>query len=299
MVLSFEDTPLFDWFKKNRISIIVMLAIIFGGNAYFYYAPGLERQSNADAWALYQSMSSSIDLDENLNAQLAQAELQQTTYPWFVYAATRMALQENNGEALESLKPRLKKLSESGGAASWVANSDAGNKPIAEILYEAALAAGSGGMQFTNPEPAGSKFKVTVSDPSGTTYDFEMTAFNDSNPSTQHFIENIDGMVGESITNFSGVSLTINNGFDAEGQALEIERDRLFHAKGVICTTPTDDRDGTQKPDVIQILLIDNFFADGQSNVIAAITSNLEQLEAAVAGLAEGDSLTVSAIIGA
>ena len=296
MVLSFEDTPLFDWFKKNRVFILLMLVIIFGGNAYFYYAPSLSRQKNAESWSLYQTISSEIDLKENLSEKLALAEQDSLTYPWFVYAATRMALQASDQAALDILTPRLKTLSESEAGKSWVASNDDEVQPIASILYDAAVSADGGATSFNNPEPDGSSYTITLSDSAGITYDVTIGTYSGAAATAQHFIDNFEGIVGNSVTNFNNISLTIDNGLPEESQGLEVERARLFHSNGTLCTVATKERDGTQKPGAFQILLQDNYFADGQSTVFATITSGLEELVTAVASQEDGQVLTVTAV---
>ncbi|MBC8369908.1 MAG: hypothetical protein H8E25_07905 [Planctomycetes bacterium] len=296
MVLSFEDTPLFDWFKKNRVSILLMLAIVFGGNAYFYYAPGLVQKQNAESWSLYQTISSEIDLKENLSTKLAQAEADGLTYQWVVYSATRMALQADDANALEILRPRLSKLATSNSSKSWVATSGSEVLPIADILLAAIENSGSDKFDFDNQQPDGDSYVITVTDGAETTYDVVLGLFSAAANTVEHFTSNLDGIVGQDISNFSNVSLTVENGLEENDPAIAIERVRLFHSEGVLTTVATKDRDGSQKANTVQIMLQDNFFADGQSTVFGMITSGLDELKEAVAALPEGQSLTVTAV---
>ena len=107
MVLSFEDSPIFDWYKKNRIFILFLIIIVFGGNAYLYFAPGMAKENNAKEWTRFQTRTAEIDLKENFAAQISAAKDDAITFPWFLYTATRAALQSNNETALGLLKNEL------------------------------------------------------------------------------------------------------------------------------------------------------------------------------------------------
>ena len=52
MVLSFEDTPLFDWLKKNRFFLLGLTILVVGFQGYQYYAPSLTYAKQAKAWSL-------------------------------------------------------------------------------------------------------------------------------------------------------------------------------------------------------------------------------------------------------
>ncbi|MFT7517553.1 MAG: hypothetical protein ACI84O_001348 [Myxococcota bacterium] len=296
MVLSFEETPLFDWFKKNRISIFLMLAIVFGGNAYFYYAPGLAHRQNADSWALYQTISAEIDLKENLSAKLTQAEQDTLTYPWFVYAATRMALQANDSQALDILKPRLSEIASSKEGMSWVASNNGETRPIASILLDAANDNGGSSMEFSNEAPDGDVYIMSVTDGIENTYELSISLYSAAPQTSEHFVANLEGLVGAEIKNFANISLAVENGLEEEAPAITIERNRLFHSEGVLCTVASGDGDGSQRANTVQIMLRDNFFADGQSTVFGAITSGLDEIKEAAAGLGNDHKLTVVSI---
>jgi len=295
MVLSFEDTPLSDWFAKNRVGLTLSIVVVFGGIYALEQWPRWQADKQAESWALYQTVSGDVNLDENLGEKLAQAEQDRLTYPWFVYATTRLALQAKNADALDMLKSHLEKISASEAGKAWVADNNGQTRPIADILLDSINGRGTNTLDFDNPAPSGDAYKITLSDSEGNSYDIIASMFSESPLSAEHFATNADGLIGAEITNFNNISLTAENGLGEEA-TVEIERSRLFHSAGVLCTVPTEDRDGSQKANVIQILLEDNFYADGQSSVFGTITSGLDEIKGAVAGLAEGQALTITAV---
>jgi len=296
MVLSYEETPLSDWFKTNRITITLAVLVIFGGNAYLEYWPRMQAQNNAESWSLYQTISSEVDVTTNLSEKLAQAEQDPLTYQWFVYTTTRLALQSKNAEAQSILKTRLEKLANSDDAQNWVASSNGETRPIANILLDAINGTGIDTPRFDNPTPTGPTYVVSLMLDDTTSYDITISTFSESMATVNHFVANIDGLVGSEITNFNNISLTIENGLEEDAAAIEIERTRLFHAEGVLCTVATSESDGSQKANTLQIMLKDNFFADGQSTVFGVVTSGLDELKEALAGLGNDQTLTVSAV---
>jgi len=295
MVLSFEDTPLSDWFAKNRVKIILSIVVVFGGMFVRQQWPVWQYEKQAASWALYQTISGDVNIDENLGEKLAQAEQDQLTYPWFVYTTTRLALQAKNTDALNMLKSHLEKIAASEEGKTWVANNNGQTRPIADILLDSINGSGTNTLNFDNPTPGGDTYTITVSDSDGNSYDIIASMFSEAPASSEHFAANAAGLVGAEITNFNNISLTVENGL-AEDTSVDIERARLFHSAGVLCTAPGKDRDGSQKANVIQIMLEDNFYADGQSSVFGAITSGLDGIKEAVAGLASGQKLTVTAV---
>ena len=295
MVLSFEDTPLSDWFSKNRVSLTLSIVIVFGGIYALEQWPSWQAGKQAESWALYQTVSGDVNLDENLGEKLAQAEQDQLTYPWFVYTTTRLALQAKNTGALSILRSHLEKIAASEEGRAWVAENNGETRPIADILLDSINGRGANTLDFDNPTPNGDTYTITLSDSEGNSYDIIASMFSESPLSAEHFAANADGLVGAEITNFNNVSLTAENGLEEEA-TVEIERARLFHSAGVLCTVPGEDRDGSQKANVIQIMLEDNFYADGQSSVFGAITRGLDEVKGAVAELAGGQTLTITAV---
>jgi hypothetical protein len=295
MVLSFEDTPLSDWFSKNRVSLTLSIVIVFGGIYALEQWPSWQAGKQAESWALYQTVSGDVNLDENLGEKLAQAEQDQLTYPWFVYTTTRLALQAKNTGALSILRSHLEKIAASEEGRAWVAENNGKTRPIADILLDSINGRGANTLDFDNPTPNGDTYTITLSDSEGNSYDIIASMFSESPLSAEHFAANADGLVGAEITNFNNVSLTAENGLEEEA-TVEIERARLFHSAGVLCTVPGEDRDGSQKANVIQIMLEDNFYADGQSSVFGVITRGLDEVKGAVAELAGGQTLTITAV---
>ena len=295
MVLSFEDTPLSDWFSKNRVSLTLSIVIVFGGIYALEQWPSWQAGKQAESWALYQTVSGDVNLDENLGEKLAQAEQDQLTYPWFVYTTTRLALQAKNTGALSILRSHLEKIAASEEGRAWVAENNGKTRPIADILLDSINGHGANTLDFDNPTPNGDTYTITLSDSEGNSYDIIASMFSESPLSAEHFAANADGLVGAEITNFNNVSLTAENGLEEEA-TVEIERARLFHSAGVLCTVPGEDRDGSQKANVIQIMLEDNFYADGQSSVFGVITRGLDEVKGAVAELAGGQTLTITAV---
>ena len=295
MVLSFEDTPLSDWFSKNRVSLTLSIVIVFGGIYALEQWPSWQAGKQAESWALYQTVSGDVNLDENLGEKLAQAEQDQLTYPWFVYTTTRLALQAKNTGALSILRSHLEKIAASEEGRAWVAENNGKTRPIADILLDSINGHGANTLDFDNPTPNGDTYTITLSDSEGNSYDIIASMFSESPLSAEHFAANADGLVGAEITNFNNVSLTAENGLEEEA-TVEIERARLFHSAGVLCTVPGENRDGSQKANVIQIMLEDNFYADGQSSVFGVITRGLDEVKGAVAELAGGQTLTITAV---
>ena len=296
MVLSFEDTPLSDWFAKNRVNLTLSIVVIFGGIYVLEQWPTWQAGKQAESWALYQTISGDVNLDENLGEKLAQAEQDQLTYPWFVYTTTRLALQAKNTDALNVLKSHLEKIAASEEGKTWVANNSGQTRPIADILLDSINGSGANTLSFDNPTPSGDTYIITISDSNGNSYDITTSMFSEAPLSAEHFAANADGLVGAEMTNFNNISLTVENGLAEEEATVDIERARLFHSAGVLCTVPGEDRDGSQKANIIQIMLEDNFYADGQSSVFGAITSGLDEVKEAVAGLTSGQKLTVTAV---
>ena len=296
MVLSFEDTPLSDWFNKNRVNLTLFIVVVFGGIYALEQWPSWQAGKQAESWALYQTISGDVNLDENLGEKLAQAEQDQLTYQWFVYTTTRLALQAKNTDALNMLKSHLEKIAASAEGKTWVANNNGQTRPIAEILLDAINGSGANSLSFENPTPSGDSYAITISDSDEKSYSVTVSMFSEAPVSSENFAANIEGMVGSEITNFNNISLTVENGLSEDAPTIAIDRARLFHSAGALCTVAGKDRDGSQKANTVQIMLEDNFYADGQSSVFGVVTSGLEEIKEAVAGLDGDQKLTVTAV---
>jgi hypothetical protein len=297
MVLSFEDTPLSDWFNKNRVNLTLFIVVVFGGIYALEQWPSWQAGKQAESWALYQTISGDVDIDENLGEKLAQAEQDQLTYQWFVYTTTRLALRAENTAALNMLKSHLEKIAASAEGKTWVANNNGQTRPIAEILLDAINGSSASSLIFENPTPSGNSYAITISDSNEKSYSITVSMFSEAPVSSENFAANIDGMVGSEITNFNNISLTVENGLSEDAPTIAIDRARLFHSAGVLCTIAGEDRDGSQKANTVQIMLEDNFYADGRSSVFGVVTSGLAEIKEAIAGLDDEQKLTVTAVI--
>jgi hypothetical protein len=194
------------------------------------------------------------------------------------------------------LKSHLEKIAMSPEGKAWVASNNGQPQPIAEILLGAINSSGTSSLSFENPAPSGVSYIITISDSNEKSYDVTVSMFSEAPVSSGNFEANVEGMVGAEITNFNNVSLTVENGLPEDAPTIAIDRARLFHSAGVLCTVAGEDRDGGQKANTIQIMLEDNFYADGQSSVFGAVTSGLEEIKEAISSLGSGQKLTITAI---
>ena len=294
MVLSFEDSPIFDWYKKNRVFILFLIVVVFGGNAYLYFAPSMTKGKNAEEWTRFTTRSAEINLEENFAAQIAAAREDQNTFQWFLYSATRAALQSNNQTALSILKNEL--LSLEGSSDKWKGiDGDGQAYPIKTLLIEA-INGQTNLPKFTNPEPKGNSYLISVSSDKKETYEIYFTLYSEDGQTAMWLEDGIGGLEGQEIENFNNRSITIKGLAPPAGE-LKVEREnRLFHESGVLTTLPTGESDGSQKQDVLQILLEDNYMADGISTVIGKITGGLEELKVALAEQEGGSPLKIESI---
>ena len=295
MVLSFEDSPIFDWYKKNRIFILFLIIIVFGGNAYLYFAPGMAKENNAKEWTRFQTRTAEIDLKENFAAQISAAKDDAITFPWFLYTATRAALQSNDETALSLLKNELLALDAS--SDQWKGISAEGEPLSIRSLLVDIIEGQANLPTFVNPEPKGSSYLITISDSLERTYEISISLYSEVKQAAMWLEDNVDALVGQEIENFNNLSLTINGLTSGSPTGeLQVERNRLFHEAGTISTLPTGETDGSQKQDVLQILLEDNYMADGISTVIGKITSGLEDLKTAIAEQKDEEALKITAV---
>lgn len=281
--MEFEDTPLFDWIKKNRAFLLVLLIAILAIAAYERFGPALRDKAQTQSWTLFQTVTAGLDIDENLASSLELARPDERIYPWVVFGATKAALLQRNANALEILKPELTALSTSNGA--WQISSTNGAVTIASFLLERVkeMEAG-GGKDFTNPTPPGSRVQLVVTDSLETPYELTVGTFEGAAPvSTELFLSAVEAGTfdGVAIETFGGRTLKIP-GLDADNGP-PLERDfGYFHLAGSLSMIQKQGSPGEQEADAIQLLLEDNTFADGTSTVFAAILEGLDDFKAAV-----------------
>ena len=293
--MEFEDTPLFDWLKKNRIFLLVLLIGIMAIAAYERFGPTLRDNAQIQSWTLFQTITSGLDPDENLAASLEQARADDRIYPWVVFGATKAALLQRNTTALETLKPELTSLAS--GEDGWKLSTPSGAVTIASFLLERTNEMQAGGSkEFANPEPTGAAVKVVVTDSLETTYELTIGTFEGAAPiSSELFLSAVEAGTfnGVTIETFAGRSLKVP-GLGAEsGPPLEREFG-YFHFAGSLSMIPKSGSPGEQEADAIQILLEDNTFSDGTSTVFAAITEGLESFKTAVQAAEADTTFTVT-----
>jgi hypothetical protein len=293
--MEFEDTPLFDWLKKNRIFLLVLLIGIMAIAAYERFGPGLRDKAQIQSWTLFQTVTSGLDLDENLASSLELARADERIYPWVVFGATKAALLQRNTNALQTLKPELATLASDSGA--WKVSSPSGAVTIASFLLERANELEAGGTkEFSNPEPTGTSVRLVITDSLETTYELTVGTYEDAAAaSAELFLSAVEAETfnGVTIETFGGRTLKVP-GLDAEAGA-PLERDfGYFHFAGALSMIPKPGSPGEQESDAIQILLEDNTFGDGSSTVFAVITEGLEDFKAAVQSAEADTSFTVT-----
>jgi len=282
--MEFEDTPLFDWLKKNRIFLLVLLLGILAMAANERFGPSLRNGRLTDSWSLFQTVTNGLSLDENLASSLQLAREDDRIFPWVVFGATKAALLQNNLTALETLKPELEALN-AGNAAGWKISSPEGSLTIASFLLQRVSEMEKGGSKvFLNPEPQGSKVKFLVKDSVETTYEFTVGLFENSAPgSSATFLAAVEAgnFNGIDLESFGGRTLKLK-GLGAETSP-PLERDfGYFHLAGALSMIPKPSSPGDQEIDALQILLEDNSFADGQATVFGVITEGFDELKTAI-----------------
>ncbi|MCP4091958.1 MAG: peptidylprolyl isomerase [Planctomycetes bacterium] len=293
--MEFEDTPLFDWLKKNRIFLLVLLVGIIGIAAYERFGPALRDKAQIESWTLFQTVTSGLDLDENLASSLNLARENGRIYPWVVFGATKAALLQRNAAALETLKPELTTLASDGDA--WQVSSPSGAVSIASFLLERVNELETGGSkEFANPAPTGASVRLVVTDSLETTYGLTIGTFEDAAPaSTELFLSAVEAGTfnGVTIETFGGRTLKVP-GLDAESGA-PLEREfGYFHLAGSVGMIQKPASPGEHEADGIQIMLEDNTFADGTSTVFGDITEGLEDLKAAIQSAEADTTFTVT-----
>jgi hypothetical protein len=282
--MEFEDTPLFDWLKKNRLFLLVLLVGILAIAANERFGPAIRNSAIAKSWDLFQTVTADLNLDENLSSSLQLARDDERIFPWFVFGATKAALLQRNMNALQILRPELEGL-QSGDAANLKIASPAGAMSIASFLLERVDEMEAGNTKtFTNPEPTGAAVKFVVTDSLETTYEFTVGTYEDAAPgATELFLTAVEAGTFNTmpLTGFGGRTLKLE-GLGAESSP-PLERDfGYFHLAGALSTIQKPGEPGEQETDAIQILLEDNTFADGQATVFATITSGMDELKTAI-----------------
>lgn len=294
--MEFEDTPLFDWLKKNRLFLLVLLVGILALAANERFGPAIRDGAIAQSWDLFQTVTADLNLDENLSSSLQLARDDDRIFPWFVFGATKAALLQRNMNALQTLRPELEGLNSSDAANLKVA-SPSGGVAIASFLLERITEMEAGSAKtFVNPEPTGTSVKFVVTDSLETTYEFTVGTYETAAPgATELFLAAVEAGTFNTmpLTGFGGRTLKLE-GLGAETSP-PLERDfGFFHLAGTLSTIQKPGEPGEQEMDSIQILLEDNTFADGQATVFALITSGMDELKTAITGADPEITFTVT-----
>ena len=288
MVLSFEDTPLFDWLKKNRLFLLGLTILIVGFQGYQYYAPNLKFTKQANAWTLFDVLvqDMSLDFDANLSPSILQAEEYPTIYPWVVFTATNSALATGNESALATLQPLLENLASDKDASQWVSLPESGEvTPIATVLLSRVSDfKKTGPVVWENPEPSGAKVQLVVTSSLGESYTISAGLYEEDAPAASAaFLNAVEtgALVGVDVSSY-GASLSFRDFGTEDMESLPLERKHgLYHLAGTLSTTVAPGEPGQQQADSVVLYLQDNFGADGGSTVFGSMTEGLEALQAA------------------
>jgi len=289
MVLSFEDTPLFDWLRKNRFFLLGLAILVVGIQGYNYYAPSLKYSKQAEAWTAFETIITSLgtDFDANLSADLARAEEHPTIYHWVVFSAASQALATGNTMALSTLKPRLSALIEDETASGYKAlpsNGEVTN--IASVLYARLEDLESQGtMTWENPEPTGTKVKLVVTGSDASSYEFVAGLYEGVAPlASAAFLSAVDSgdLIGKDLRATGGM-IGLEGFNDELTETLPVEAQYgYFHLPGSLATVVASEP-GQQEPDAFRLYLQDATRIDGTSTVFGSITEGLEELQDAMA----------------
>lgn len=290
MVLSFEDTPLFDWLRKNRFFLLGLAVLVVGIQGYNYYAPGIKYSKQAEAWGLFETIAMSLgeDFDANLSADLARAEAHPSIYPWIVFAATNQALGTDNEMALSTLKPKLSALVNDEKVSGYKAIPESGEvSNIAAVLLARVEDKQSHGIKtWSNPEPTGTKVKMVITDSEGTTYDVVAGLYEGVAPSASTaFLSAIDEglLIGKDVTSTGG-AFSLRDYNPEATDTLPLEREYgYFHMAGALATSVVPGEPSQQEPDALTVYLQDATRSDGSTTVFGSITEGLEALQDAMA----------------
>ncbi|MGB0951925.1 MAG: peptidylprolyl isomerase [Planctomycetota bacterium] len=290
MVLSFEDTPLFDWLRKNRFFLLGLAVLVVGIQGYNYYAPGIKYSKQAEAWNLFETIAISLgtDFDANLSADLSRAEAYPTIYPWVVFAATNQALGSDNTLALDTLKPKLSALVQDERVSGYKAIPASGEVTnIAAVLLAQVEDKQSHSVKsWSNPEPTGAKVKIVITDSDGNTYDMVAGLYEGIAPSASSaFITAVDEglLIGKDVTSTGG-AFSLRDYNPEATDSLPLERQYgYFHMAGALATSVVPGEPGQQEPDALTVYLQDATRADGSTTVFGSVTEGLEALQEAMA----------------
>jgi cyclophilin family peptidyl-prolyl cis-trans isomerase len=302
MVLSFEDTPLFDWFQKNRFLIIGLVVLVVALQYYRTMAPKWQAESQRESWVLYQDVIAQFDAETNVSESLARAKQDDRVYPWFVYAASQGALAEKNREALRLLKPELSTLAASTDAQDWKVPSEEGATAIPAVLLKSVddfLAQED--QVVTNPEPSGERVIITVTDGLESTYTFTVGLYSEQAPvTTAAFLDAVNSgrFVGESLATIAERQASWTGMNTEDGPNLPKEKHfGIFHLAGALSTVIVPGQPGEQNPDTIQLLTATNHSTDGTTTVFGMVVEGLEGLQDLVNNAAAEQSYTISDIV--
>lgn len=288
MVLTFEDTPLFDWLRKNRFFLLGLAVLVVAIQGYNYYAPGLKYSKQAEAWALYDSVMANImtDMENNLAAELSRAEAEPMVYPWVVFSATNLALTANMHQMLGTLQPKLASLVNDEHAMGYKAITSSNEvSNIASVLLARVEDLDSRGeMTWTNPEPQGAKVNLVVTDSAGTAYGLSLGLYEGVAPAASAaFLAAVDNglLIGKDLFTTGG-AISLRD-FDEEAtESLPLEREfGYFHLAGSLSTNAASGEPGQQEPDGFTLYLQDATRADGTTSVFGTVTEGLEALQEA------------------
>ncbi len=291
MVLSFEDTPLFDWLKKNRLFLLTLVVLVVGLQGYQYFAPTLKFAKQAKAWGLFANITSELaaDFETKLGPDLAQAEEEPIIYPWVLFAAANTAILRGDADAVQIVQPKLEAYAASKEADAWKTLSESGEvTTIAELLLKRMEEFNARDQKsWTNPEPQGSKVKVVLNDASDGVYEITIGLYEDQAPNAcATFLAAVEaGRLNDLEVTPSPAGLNWSGFGSEEDQPLTVERHfGLFHLAGALSTTPLPGEPGKQMVGALNLLLADNMAMDGATTVFGQVVEGLEALQ----GLLDG-----------
>lgn len=300
MVLTFEDTPLFDWLKKNRFYILAFVVVVVGIQAYREYMPGMVQGQQKASWALYQDIVAQFDPETNVSESLARGRQDDRIFPWLVYAIAQGSLDARNRSALEQVKPELDRLAGLEAEKAWKVPAEVDAVAIPSQLQQRVdefLA--STEQEVVNPAPTGSRVEVTVTDGAESTYSFTVGLFEEQAPVTAAaFLDAVEAgrFVDQSLTTLVNRQCSWTGMKPEEGENLPKESQfGIFHVSGALSTVIVPGVPGEQNPDIIQLLIEDNFSTDGTTTVFGQVVEGLDRLRELVNGATEGQNYVISA----
>jgi len=300
MVLSFEDTPFFDWLQKNRFYILTFVVVLVALQAYRTMVPAWQLENRRASWSLYQDIISQFDPATNVSDSLARSRQDDRIYPWFVYAATQGSLDAGNKEAVALLKPELESLAAEASESAWKVPSQEGPVAIpAVLLARAEEFLATPEEAYTNPTPDGAQVVITVTDGAEVTYDFKVGLFEAQAPlASAAFLEAVEAgrFVGQDLTALAQRQASWKGMQAEDAPNLPLERSfGLFHTAGSLGTVIVPGEPGEQNPDILQLMITDNFSTDGSTTVFGQVVEGLDGLVELVNGVTAEQKFTISA----